>query len=416
MVVVERYSLAAAGPERKAARPLTTRPMTERLYYTDAYLRAFDARVVDLADDGRRAYLDRTAFYPTSGGQPFDTGTLGAARVLDVVDEDGRIAHLLDRPLAVGVVSGAVDWPRRFDHMQQHTGQHLLSAVIAERYGHVTTSVHFGAEVSTLDLDAPALEPAQLLAAEELANAVVTENRPVRVEFVEAQAATGLRKGSDRTGTLRLVTIAALDRSACGGTHVAATGEIGPILLRRTERVRKAVRLEFLCGGRAIRRARADYDLLGRIAAPYSAAAEDLPALLEAQRHELRQALVSGRELAAALDRRRARELYDAAAPDEAGLRRVALAPEPGLTMERLSGLAQAVTALPRAVVVGATAEPPAVLLACSEDAGLDAGRVLRAELERVGGRGGGNGRLARGSVPAAALDQVTRDLLGARR
>ncbi|HEU5040390.1 MAG TPA: DHHA1 domain-containing protein [Gemmatimonadales bacterium] len=412
MIVEERYSLAAAGRERKAGPiPLTPGTMTERLYYTDAYLRTFDAHVVERADEGRRVYLDRTAFYPTSGGQPFDTGSLGAARVLDVVDEEGRIAHLLDRPLAEGLVSGAVDWPRRFDHMQQHTGQHLLSAVIAELYGFATTSVHFGAAASTLDLEGPGLDPAQVTAIEERANAVATENRPVLVEFVEAGEAAGLRKASDREGRLRIVVIPDLDRSACGGTHVAATGEIGPILLRRLERVRKAVRVEFLCGLRAVRRARADFNLLARIAAPYSAAADELPELLQAQREELRQAVATGRELAAAVNARRARELYDAAPPDSAGIRRVLVRAEPGLTTERLRALAQAVTALPRALFAGATPEA-AVLLACSDDTGLDAGRTLRPALERVGGRGGGNARLAQGTVPAESLDGVLRALL----
>jgi alanyl-tRNA synthetase len=389
--------------------------MTERLYYTDSYLQAFDATVVDRAEDGRRVYLDRTAFYPTSGGQPFDTGTLGGVRVADVVDEGDRIAHLLEGTLAANPVAGAIDWPRRFDHMQQHTGQHLLSAVIAELTGHATTSVHFGAGSSTLDLAAASLEPARLIAIEERANKVVTENRPVRVEFAEAAAATGLRKPSEREGALRLVIIEGLDRSACGGTHVAATGEVGTILIRKLERVRKSVRVEFLCGLRAIRRARAEYDLLARIASPYSAAAEELPGLLEAQRQEHRALIAAGRELAAELDARRGRELYDAAAPDRAGLRRVVARGDEATTMERIKGLAGAVTSLPRAVFVGTTMQPPAVLLASSADSGVDAGRILREALVNLGGRGGGNARLAQGSVPAEALDAAVEALMKPR-
>jgi alanyl-tRNA synthetase len=385
--------------------------MHDRLYYTDAYLGTFDASVIAAEDAGRRVYLDRTAFYPTSGGQPHDTGRLGGVRVVDVVDEGDRIAHLLDAPLAPGPATGSVDWPRRFDHMQQHTGQHLLSAVLAELYGCATTSVHFGAAGSTLDLDIPALGPDRAVEAEVRANAVVTENRPVEVGFEDAGSAAGLRKTSDREGTLRIVTIRDLDRSACGGTHVRATGEIGPIQIRKVERVRKQVRLEFLCGGRAVRRARADLELLARLAAPYSAAAEELPALLERQRDELRQTLAARREAETALDSRRARELYEAAPADAAGLRRIAMGDEPGMTLERLRGLAQAVTALPGAVFAATKADPPTVLLAVSADAGSDAGRVLRAELERVGGRGGGNPRIAQGSVPAAALPGVLRAL-----
>jgi alanyl-tRNA synthetase len=222
--------------------------VTDRLYYTDAYLTAFDAAVVARADGGRRMYLDRTAFYPTSGGQPFDTGRLGGAEVVDVVDEGDRVAHLLASPVEGDRLDGRIDWPRRFDHMQQHTGQHLLSAVIAERFGHATVSVHFGRESSTLDLDTSALPHDQAVEAEALANAVVTENRPVGVSFEAAGATAGLRNASDRQGTLRIVTIEGLDRSACGGTHVRATGEIGAILIRKVERVKQLVRLEFLSG------------------------------------------------------------------------------------------------------------------------------------------------------------------------
>ncbi len=236
--------------------------MTERLYYHDAYLTRFDAAVVGRDDDGRRIYLDRTAFYPTSGGQPFDTGRLGGVSVVDVVDEGDRIAHLLAGPVAGERVAGEVDWPRRFDHMQQHTGQHLLSAVIADRFGAATVSVHFGRESSTLDLEAASFTHDQAVEAEALANVAVTENRPVRVSFEAAATAAGLRKAPDREGTLRIVTIEGLDRSACGGTHVRATGEIGLVAIRKVERVKQLVRLEFYCGTRAARRTRVEADLL----------------------------------------------------------------------------------------------------------------------------------------------------------
>jgi alanyl-tRNA synthetase len=386
--------------------------VTERLYYTDSYLRAFDAAVLERSDDGLRVVLDRTAFYPTSGGQPFDTGSLGDSRVVDVVEDEGdHITHLLDRPLALGRVRGEIDWSRRHDHMQQHTGQHLLSAVLAELYGLATTSVHFGAESSTIDLASTALSPEQVTEAEERANAVASEDRPVTVDFEDAGSAEGLRKASERQGRLRIVTIADLDRSACGGTHVRSTGEIGPILLRKVERVRQSVRLEFLCGLRAVRRARADFQLLGRLAAPYSAAAEDLPVLLEQQRGELKQAAAVRRELEHALDARRARELYDSSETRASGSRLVLVRDEPAMTMERLRGLAQAVVGSPRVVFIGTTRKPAAVLLATSEDSGMDAGRTLRQALDGVGGRGGGNARLAQGSVPDDAVDTVVRML-----
>lgn len=379
--------------------------MTERLYYQDAYLAAFQATVLERADDGRRLYLDRTAFYPTSGGQPHDTGRLGGVEVVDVVDEGERIAHLLAAPVPAGPVRGEVDWARRFDHMQQHTGQHLLSAVLEDLYGFHTVSVHFGQDASTLDLDTPAITPEQVAAAETRANLVATENRPVSIGFEDAAAAAGLRKPSDRTGPLRIVTIRDLDRSACGGTHVRATGEIGAILIRKVERVRKAVRLEFVCGTRAVRRARADQELLARLAAQYSAAPDELPALLEAQRAELKEAVAGRREAEAQLDRYRAAELYAGAAPDAAGLRRIVVREERGI--DRLRGLAQAVAALPRAVFVGVAESPPGLLVAASEDSGRDAGAMLRSALAPAGGRGGGTPRLAQGTVGAEALERV---------
>src|SRR6185312_3385282 len=178
--------------------------MTERLYYTDAYLRDFDARVVDRAYDGRTLYLDRTAFYPTSGGQPFDTGTLAGIAVTDVVDEGERIAHTLAAPAPPGdEISGAIEWERRFDHMQQHTGQHLLSAIFADRFRLETVSVHFGAASSTLDLDAESVPPATLLTVEALANSAIMEPHAVTVSFEDASSATGLRKPPPREGTLR---------------------------------------------------------------------------------------------------------------------------------------------------------------------------------------------------------------------
>ncbi|HYL30407.1 MAG TPA: DHHA1 domain-containing protein [Gemmatimonadales bacterium] len=379
--------------------------MTERLYYQDAYLAAFQATVLERADDGRRLYLDRTAFYPTSGGQPHDTGRLGGVEVVDVVDEGERIAHLLAAPVPAGPVRGEVDWARRFDHMQQHTGQHLLSAVLEDLYGFHTVSVHFGQDASTLDLDTPAITPEQVAAAETRANLVATENRAVSIGFEDAAAAAGLRKPSDRAGPLRIVTILELDRSACGGTHVRATGEIGAILIRKAERVRKAVRLEFLCGMRAVRRARADQELLARLAAQYSAAQDELPALVEAQRAELKDAVAGRREAEAQLDRYRAAELYAGAAPDAAGLRRIVVREERGI--DRLRGLAQAVAALPRVVFVGVAASPPGLLVAASEDSGRDAGAMLRDALAPAGGRGGGTPRLAQGTVGAEALERV---------
>ena len=181
--------------------------MTERLYYQDCYLREFHARVVETSTDGLRVYLDRTAFYPTSGGQPFDLGSLGGVAVKEVIDEEDRIGHLLEAPLGATEVQGLIDWERRYDHMQQHTGQHLLSAVLEELFAIRTVSFHLGTEVSTIDVDAPSLTPEQLERAEERCAEVVAQARPVQITFEDASATLALRKASERTGTLRIVSI-----------------------------------------------------------------------------------------------------------------------------------------------------------------------------------------------------------------
>jgi alanyl-tRNA synthetase len=387
--------------------------MTTRLYYTDSYLTTFDARVLERAEGGRRIYLDRTAFYPTSGGQPFDTGTIAGVAVGDVVDEGERVAHVLTQalPESVSAVTAAIDWARRFDHMQQHTGQHLLSAVLAELFGRQTVSVHFGAEASSLDLDTESISHDEVVAAERRANELVVENRAVTVSFEEAATPGSLRKASAREGTLRIVSIHGVDRSACGGTHVRATGEIGPVLIRKIDRVKRQVRLEFVCGLRAVRRARADFDLLSRLAQALSASLDDVPALVESQAERLRAADAQRRKLETELHAYRARLLYDAATPDEGGIRRIVQRRENG-SLEELRGLAQAYSALPKAVFLGAVDDPPAVLLAASDDAGVDAGRALKGVLTAVGGRGGGSPCMAQGSLPGVELIPRVLDAL----
>ena len=384
----------------------TVSQMTSRLYYMDAYLTAFDGRITDLADEGRRVYLDQSAFYPTSGGQLFDLGTLGGAAVADVVDEDDRVAHVLTTPLAgraIGdAVRGEVDWRRRFDHMQQHTGQHLLSAVFADLFGYETASVHFGADRSSLDLDVGAIDANRLGEAERRANELVWENRSVSVSFEDSATASGLRKPPPREGTLRIVTIDGLDRSACGGTHVHATGEIGAITLRSTERMRKQTRVEFLCGARVVRQARADFETLSAIALSVKASIAEAPALVVSQGEQLRDAASVRKRLETELAVYQARELYDRITPTAAGLRLATVRRDAG-SVEEIRPLAQAFAALQHAVFVATVAQPPTVLVAASDDAGVDAGAVLKAALTAAGGRGGGSARLAQGTVPNAA-------------
>jgi alanyl-tRNA synthetase len=380
---------------------------TERLYYTDAYLTRFTARVTGREDGGRRIYLDRSAFYPTSGGQPHDRGTLGGVAVADVVDEGDRVAHLLAAPLEATAVDAEVDWARRFDHMQQHTGQHVLSAVFADLFGYETVSVHFGPDYATLDLGVETVSAERLVAAERRANEVVTGNRPVQVSFEDAASAAGLRKVVAREGTLRIVTIDRLDRSACGGTHVRATGEIGPILLRRQEKMKKHSRVEFRCGMRAVQRARADFDVLTRLAVAASASVDELATLVPAQVAQLKAAEGARRRLEEELAGFRARALWEGLGADDAGVRWLVEHRTDGRA-DDVRALAIAFAALPRAVYAATFDEAKAILVAASDDSGVDAGQRLKAALAAAGGRGGGSPRLAQGSVPdAGALPGV---------
>jgi len=385
--------------------------MTQRLYYNDAYLRQFAASAVESALDGTKVYLDRTAFYPTSGGQPFDIGSIGGVTVLDVVDEGDRIAHLLAAPLPAGPVECAIDWTRRFDHMQQHTGQHLLSAVCEELFRLRTVSFHLGAESSTIDLEGGTLDARTAVEVERRANQIVCENRPVSIAYQESGDALGLRKPSEREGTLRIVSIDGLDRSACGGTHVRATGEIGAVLVRKLEKVRQTVRVEFLCGGRAVHRARADYEALNRVAQLFSASLDEAPAMVAAQLETARATEKARRKLELDLAVYQAKELYESTTPGEDGVRRLVRRAASG-SLDQFRTLAQNFTAQPKAIFLAASADPPSVLLAVSADAGVDAGQVLKAALTEAGGRGGGTARLAQGSLPdSAALQRVLAKL-----
>jgi alanyl-tRNA synthetase len=379
--------------------------MTDRLYYQDSYLIEFQARVVDASPDRLRIYLDRTAFYPTSGGQPFDIGQLGGCAVTEVVDEQERIAHVLATPLEADSAAGVIDWRRRFDHMQQHTGQHLLSAVLVELFQAPTVSFHLGAESCTIDV-AGALDARQLRRAERRTNEIVFENRPVTLSYQHSSNDLGLRKPSEREGMLRIVTIHDLDRSACGGTHVRATGEIGPILIRKLDRIRGNQRIEFLCGLRAVDRASQDFETLSAIGRAFSAPLDETPALVEAQREKLKEADRARRRMATELAEAQGRMHYQDTAPGPDGIRR-ALRRVASLT-DDLRSEAQSFTAGERSVFLALAEDPPAILLATSKDSGLHAGDWVKGALSKAGGRGGGNATLAQGSLPSkGSLDDL---------
>ena len=389
--------------------------MTERLYYNDARLLEFDAHVTNVGEDGTRVVLDRTAFYPTSGGQPFDTGLLGGVRVVDVIDEDTHIVHVLESPLAAKVgdpVSGSIDRQRRLDHMQQHTGQHLLSALLADRLRAPTVSVHFGAVYSTVDVASTVSFTDDAIASiEREANELITANVPVSISFEDAASVTGLRKPSDRAGTIRIVTIENIDKSACGGTHVSQLGEIGVMLLRRVERMKGQQRIEFLCGSRAVAAARSDYLTLQQASRTLSAAPAELPSLVESQLAQIKELEREQRRLLEDVAQHRASGMWAAHAPAADGVRRMHIVAASGQAREQQQ-LATAIARQGRAVVLVTATSTNSLLIATSEDSGLDAGARMKEFMTQFGGRGGGSPRLAQGSVSSPEpLDAIARML-----
>ena len=390
--------------------------MTERIYYTDPYCAAFDALVTRaFTHDGRPAVLlDRTAFYPASGGQPPDAGTLGGVPVLDVVDlEDGAVAHVLGSPLAEGArVAAAIDWPRRFDHMQQHTGQHVLSAAFDRLFDIRTVSFHMSADVSTIDLATEAA-PDAVAAAEHEANRVVWEDRPVSIRFVTAAEAASLplRKEPARGGTLRLIEVSDFDLSACGGTHVARTGAIGIIAVTAWERFRGGTRLTFVCGGRALRMFRTYRDAVTGSIRSLSVLPPELPAAVERVQAESKELRRTVRMLQEALALHEARRLV-ADAPLVAGVRVLVRALD-GWDAGGLKTIAgAAVLEAPAVVALFSSASPPVVVVARSKDLPADAQAVLKGLVGRFGGRGGGKPDLAQGG----GLDGTVDDILAATR
>jgi len=266
--------------------------MTERIYYTKSYQEQFSGTIVAIQERDNQTViqLDRTCFYPTSGGQPFDTGQLAGHQVTDVfVDEKGDVQHTVvqcpdyNKSLTVGIsVTGIIDWPRRHDHMQQHSGQHLLSQAFFERLGVETVAVHFGEVESTLDLAIQELQSAQIEQIERYANDIIYRALPISTYFVDEKklSTIPLRRPPKVQGTIRIVEISKFDYSACGGTHVQNTAEIGPLKLTKLERRRNQVRVTFLCGLRALEDYRVKHRLITEAAMIYSNEIYQVPSLI----------------------------------------------------------------------------------------------------------------------------------------
>jgi alanyl-tRNA synthetase len=374
--------------------------VTERLYYTDPYLAEFDATVLRLDQAGGRtaAVLDRTAFYPTSGGQPFDTGALGDAQVIDVIArEDGSILHVVDGPVETGPVRGRIDWRRRFDHMQQHTGQHVLSAAFEALVQARTESFHLGTGSATIDL-ARDVSAAEIERVEDEANRIVWENRAVQIRFADAAdaAALPLRKETGRTGTVRLIAVDGFDLSACGGTHVERTGAIGVIAVASWERFKGGTRVEFVCGARALRSHRALRDVVATASRVLSVGAAEIAPAIERVQGEAKDA----RRLVKTLQGQQA-EHEAAALAARAELRagqRVVVSALEGWDAAGLKAVASAIAAQPGHVaVLFSSPAPSAIVVARATGVAIDCAALLRSVIQQYGGKGGGRPDLAQG-------------------
>jgi len=381
--------------------------MTQRIYYTEAYRRTFDATVVAVDNSAGRSevILDQTAFFPTSGGQPYDTGTLGGAAVTDVIDrEDGSIVHIVAGTLHPGeVVTGEIDWARRFDHMQQHTGQHVLSAAFDGLFGVRTESFHLGQLSSTIDL-AREVTVAEIAKAEDEANRIVWEDRPVAIRFATAEeaAAMPLRKESGRTGSLRLIDVTDYDLSACGGTHVERTGGIGVIAIAAAEKFKGGTRIEFLCGGRALQRFRVWRGALSAMQKHLSVPPIDMAPAIERMQEDAKAAQRSVRGFQEKL------AIHEAHALLARGGTPIVEAID-GWDAQGLKAIAVAATAAQPDVVIAlfTSATPAQVVVARGANSSVDAAALLKQLTAKFGGKGGGKADLAQGGGLGATASEL---------
>ncbi|HLY43777.1 MAG TPA: DHHA1 domain-containing protein [Terracidiphilus sp.] len=403
-------------------------PASERLYYSDSFLKAFTGEVTgvrELGTGGENLWqlsLNRTAFYPTSGGQPFDRGVFRATSKqggifdvpVDQVEEDeaGAVWHFVSKPLDVGAqIEGLIDWERRFDHMQQHTGQHLLSAVFLKELGAPTVSFHLGESSSTIDVTSAALAHHSVERVERIANEIIGEDRSVTIRYAERDeaesmlASGALRKLPEREGTIRLIDIADCDVNACGGTHVLSTGQIGGLLIRKIEKASRGVRVEFVCGLRAVRTARRDMDLLAETSAQLSTGALELPAAVERLLTEKKAGAKQRQKLHQELAEFQATQIATEA-PIENGLRLVTRAwkDRDRDYVKLLASKTVKAAAATAVIFCAADAEPARVFVARSSDLDFNCGNILREQLAKLGLRGGGSADLAQGDVPSGQV------------
>ncbi len=385
--------------------------MTRLLYHADSSLREFEGTVLDSLerDGGAWVTLDQTAFYPGGGGQPADRGSLGDALVTDVREEEGRVWHRIDGPLAPGArVKGTLDWKRRFDHMQQHTGQHILSQAFLEVASAETRSFHLGEEEVSIDVAHPGPDPDLLRRVEERANEVVWEDRPIVVHEVprEEVGRFPLRKLPAVQGIVRVVEVGGFDWSACGGTHVARSGQVGVITVLSTEKYKGGTRVAFVCGGRALRRQRERGTLLRELALAFTAGEGDLPHAVARlkQEHEILEK--RARELLKAELTREAAALMESAPRGARGP--VVARHFPEREPAEIGALASLVAGQGGiALLTAGTGTPRAHFSAPTGT--LSVADLLSRLCREFGGKGGGRPESAQGAIPEHAVLAVLR-------
>lgn len=382
-------------------------PPTLRLYFADAYRRAFTAPISALTTwhDRPAAVLEATAFYPEGGGQPADRGTLEGIAVLDVQEEDEVIYHLLAQPLAAGpgtTITGEIDWVRRHDHMQQHTGQHTLSGAFWRLFGAETKSWHLGADEVTIDLGRTGLSDDDLRAAEHAANEVLWDDVPVVASFYDAEelVTLELRKGTERAGRVRVVSVGAWDRIGCGGTHVATSGQVGAIGLRRAETRGEMTRVAFVCGARALADYRAKTSMQNMLVARLKAPPGELEAQIDRLQAQLAEAHHEAEGLRGTLLDYEARDLLSAT-PDRIAAMPLICARLDGRDPAALRQLAQRLAVGGGTALLGSSAgDKVQLVFACPPGTPCDMNLILKAALPLIGGRGGGQKTLAQGGGP----------------
>lgn len=388
--------------------------MTARLYYDDSYTTEFTARILEriTVDDHPAVILDRTYFYPTGGGQPADTGWLGGIEVVDVFtrEDDHAVIHELAEDIVGEIVTGRIDWPRRFDHMQQHTGQHMLTQAFVEAASANTVSFHLSPNSLTIDLDAANISPEIVDLVENRVNQVVQENRPVTARIVEPDEAQQLGArirripGHLATGGLRVIEVEDFDLTACGGTHVARTGEIGLIKILKVDNYKGGSRVEFACGGRALSDYRQKHNVVTNLASSLTVGITEIPAAVERLRADFKAAQSDLKRARVALSEFEVPALLASADAHDGFyiICRVFEDRDAGDVRALASKLVQqpGIVAL-----LGAAGDKAQIICARSTDVTFDMNRALQIALENLGdARGGGRPDFAQGGgVPATA-------------